>query len=105
MTSNTMYRIATKGIGADEALAISAQNTFTPWVVLLGDFDLSISGTWVGTLTLQRSFDGGATVLDVNTYTANIEDPGSAARGNTSYRIGFKTGAYTSGTANVRLAQ
>ena len=105
MSGNLFYRWATKGSGADEQLAISAQNTFTPWVELLGPFSLSIRGTWVGTVTIQRSFDGGTTPLDVQNYTANIEDTGSEPRGSTVYRVGFKTGNYTSGTANVRLGQ
>lgn len=104
---NITYREPIKGVGADVSLAISAQNTFTPWVALLGEFNLSISGTWAGTVTIQRTFDGGTTVLDVNTYTANIEDRGSEPHGHgyTLYRVGIKTGQYTSGTANVRLNQ
>lgn len=107
MVANIAYHAPTKGIGADESLAISAQNTFTPWVALLGDFNLSISGTWVGTVTIQRSFDGGTTALDVENYIANAEDRGSEPRGQgyVLYRAGFKTGAYTSGTANVRINQ
>ena len=105
MPGNLFYQQITKGVGADQALAISAQNTFTAPVVLLGGFSLSISGTWAGTVTIQRSFDEGSTWLDVQTYTANIEDTGSEPRGNTVYRVGIKTGNYTSGTANVRIGQ
>ena len=105
MAANSYFRIPIKGTGADEALAISAGNTFTPWLKLSGAFSLSISGTWAGTVTIQRSFDGGTTPLDVQTYTANIEDTGSEPREDTVYRVGIKTGNYTSGTANVRLGQ
>ena len=107
MTANMHYKEPIKGYGATETMAISAQNTFTDWVALLGEFNLSISGTWVGTVTIQRSFDGGTTALDVNAYTTNIEDRGYEPRGEggTVYRVGIKTGDYTSGTAKVRINQ
>lgn len=107
MSANMHYKEPIKGYGATEFLAISAQNIFTPWVALLGEFNLSISGTWVGTVTIQRSFDGGVTALDVEQYIANAEDAGYEPRGEggTLYRVGFKTGDYTSGTANVRINQ
>ena len=40
--------------------SIGAQNTFTPPVFILGDFNFSLSGTWAGTVFIQRSFDGGS---------------------------------------------
>lgn len=59
---------------------------------------LDISGTWVGTLTLRRSFDDGATWRTVALYTANasinIESPVEC-----HYDVGFATGNYTSGSA------
>lgn len=84
---------------------ITAQNTFTSGVVLSGAFSLSISGTWAGTVTIQRSFDAGTTWLDVQNYTANFEDTGNEPAVGVLYRVGFKTGNYTSGTANVRIGQ
>lgn len=88
--------------------SLSAANTYTDWMPLSKYsrlFHLSISGTWAGTITLQRSVDGGTTPLDVATYTANIEDPGEEVEVGIVYRAGFKTGEYTSGTAVVRLSQ
>ena len=105
MTGNIHYKQLERGYGADETRAISAQNTFTTAVALFGPFSLSISGTWVGTVTIQRSFDSGTTWLDVQNYTANFEDTGNEPRRTTLYRVGFKTGGYTSGTANVRIGQ
>jgi len=67
-------------------------------------FNLSISGTWAGTVTLQRSFDG-QTWQDVETFTANAERVGDDPEKNINYRVGFKTGEYTSGTASVRISQ
>lgn len=85
--------------------SIAAANTFTSGVVVFGPFNLSISGSWVGTVTLQRSFDNGTTWVDVGTYTANIEDVGDEPEEGVAYRAGFKTGEYTSGTAEIRISQ
>jgi len=43
---------------------------------LKGYFNLSVSGTWAGTLTVQRSWDSGDTWLDVDTFIANKEEYG-----------------------------
>ena len=83
--------------------AITAQNTFTdPLGVTSKPFSLSISGTFVATVTVQRSHDGGTNWHDVESYTVPIEDSGVEPVG-ALYRVGVKTGNFTSGTANVRL--
>jgi len=82
--------------------SIGAQNTFTDAIKLSGPFDLSISGTFVGTVTVQRSYDN-STWKDVDTFTAPTEDYGFQPE-IAYYRAGIKTGAYTSGTAVVTLA-
>jgi hypothetical protein len=91
--------------------SISAENTFTTDSIIVGStqprkgFNLSISGTWVGTVTVQRSFDGGSTWLDVDSFTSNVETFGTDDEHDTLYRVGIKTGDYTSGTAVVRLSR
>lgn len=87
------------------AASLAAANTWTDPVPILGPFNLSLNGTWAGTITLQRTFDGGATWLDVATYTAIIQDAGDEPELGVLYRAGFKTGEYTSGTAIVRISQ
>lgn len=84
---------------------LTAQNTYTPAISVFGHFNFSLSGTWAGTVTIQRSFDSGASWLDVAAYTANTQDRGLEPELNTLYRAGFKSGEYTSGTAVVRLSQ
>ena len=85
--------------------AIEAQDTFTqPLDIGPGGFSLSISGTFAATVFIQRSFDGGANWHDVASYTTAIEDAGNEPVG-ALYRVGVKTGGYTSGTVNVRLSQ
>ena len=92
-------------IGVTASASLTAENTFTDWLWVHDEADLSVSGTWVGTLTLQRTFDGGTTVKDVVAYTANTEKVIQAGNKSTQYRIGFKTGGFTSGTAVCLLAR
>lgn len=82
---------------------ISAQNTFTDPVPMNGYFNVSISGTFVATVVVQRSVDG-VTWLDVNSFTAPFEGVIFEPEG-LRYRVGVQTGAYTSGTVNVRLGK
>lgn len=70
------------------------------------DFSFIISGTWVGTITLQRSYDGPDTgYVPVTTYTAN----GTVSYNDTDdnsiywYRLGFIPSQYTSGTATIQI--
>lgn len=83
--------------------SITAENTFTTAVRLEGYFNLSISGTWVATVTVQRSIDN-STWVDVDTFTANSEEVGFEPE-LMWYRVGAKTGAFTSGTVVVRLGR
>ena len=93
------------GTLARSAGAVSAADSYTDWVILHGSFNVSVSGTWVGTFTLQRSFDKGASAVDVETMTANTERLGEEPEHGVMYRAGFKAGEYTSGTAQVRVSQ
>lgn len=81
--------------------AISAQNTFSTAVRIGKEFNVSISGTFVATVTAQRSYDN-VTWYDVDTWTAPSEDVGFEPE-YIWYRIGVKTGNYTSGTVNIRI--
>ena len=81
--------------------SIGAQNTFTDAVQLTGYFNLSISGTFSATVTVQRSTDS-STWRDVDSYTAAAEEVGFEPEV-MYYRVGVKTGGYTSGTVDVRL--
>ncbi len=85
------------------ATALDGPGTYSDSTSFVGNFNLSIWGTFVGTVTLQRSFDG-TTWLDVADYDEPIEDAGYEP-GSAIYRIGIKAGDYTSGTANVRIGQ
>jgi hypothetical protein len=80
---------------------ISAQNTFTDAALTEGYFNLSISGTFVATVTVQRSWDA-TTWYDIDTYTAPTQEVGFDPEF-TYYRAGVKTGAYTSGDVVIRF--
>lgn len=84
-------------------MQITAANTYTtPVLIQSGNsFDISISGTFVATVVLQRSKDG-ATWLDVASFTAPVEQTGSAGSA-WYFRLGVKTGGFTSGPVLVDL--
>ena len=85
--------------------SISAQNIFSDSLVVLNSpFNLSLSGTWVAIVHLQRSFDDGATWLDMEKFNINVERVGTEPEVGTLYRFGVKTGNYTSGTIIGRLS-
>lgn len=82
-----------------DAIRISGTGTDRP-------FSYAITGTWVGTLTLQRSTDSATEgFVDVSTTTSNASTSLDDALSNTVawYRWGFKSGAYTSGNASITL--
>jgi hypothetical protein len=70
--------------------SIVAQNTFTDGLYTVGSFNLSISGTFSATVTVQRSFDVGVTWADVDTFTAPIETAGYDPEVVVLYRAGVK---------------
>jgi len=83
---------------------VTAANQMSNSVVLVGYFNLSISGTWGATVTVQRSFDSGDTWFDVDTWTENTQEYGLEPERNVYYRIGVKTGDFTSGEVVLRLS-
>jgi len=81
--------------------SISADDTFTDVTTHEGYFNLSISGTFSATVTVQRSYDG-STWHDVDSWTSPAEEIGFEPE-SLYYRVGIKSGNYSSGTAVVRL--
>lgn len=65
-----------------------------------GKFNISLWGTWTGTVKLQRTFDG-TNWVDVDEWTANysgwVEEPEFGVQ----YRLNSTT--FLSGTLNYRL--
>lgn len=87
---------------------LTAQNTFTDWVPVRGPnkrISLYITGTFSGTLTLQARKPGAADALiaDVESHTGHALRNTDEIVGSFDFRIGFKTGDYTSGSAFVEI--
>jgi hypothetical protein len=86
--------------------SITAQNTFSDSVMLRGPFNVLITGTFSATVTLQRSFDNGSTWIDhPTTWTTPTWTTVTECEYGVLYRIGVKTGGFTSGTAVLRISQ
>lgn len=111
----SLFRLVHTGQNVEQGLG--QEDTFTDSIRITGidagggvsdrDFSINITGTWVGTLTLQRSYDDPETgFVDVQTFAANTSTTFGDSADNAIYyyRIGFKQGDYTSGTANIDLA-
>lgn len=79
-------------------------------VAIKGQANLSLWGTFAATVTLQRSFDDGATWLpvaknadgDAAAYTAPVSLTFEEPESGVLYRLAC---TYTSGTVNFRISQ
>tara|TARA_R110000787_G_scaffold72733_4_gene162155 strand:- start:454 stop:3141 length:2688 start_codon:yes stop_codon:yes gene_type:complete len=98
-------------VGQTVSQSVSAENTFTDYIIVSGSgstraFTVSRAGTWTATITLQRSFDEGATWEEVITYTGNatITYNDELNEQLAWYRIGIVTGDYSSGTVDLSLS-
>jgi hypothetical protein len=109
-----LFRLFSSGQGNQAVLG--AQNAFTPAVRVSGvgstrNYGWSVTGTWTGTLTFQRSYEGASSgFIDVSTTTSNTTI--NSSTGGTSgspdldnviawERVGFKAGNYTSGSTII----
>lgn len=105
-----LFRLFSSGQAVQAAL--SAENTFSNTIRVTGVgtsrlFSYGMAGTWSGTITLQRSLESDSSgFVDIQNYTSNTTPSYNDALDNTIvwYRLGFKTGNYTSGTATVSLS-
>lgn len=110
-----LFRLFSNG-QADQTV-LGNQNAFTPAVRVVGvgtaarNYAWTSTGTWVGTQTLQRSFDSPTSgFVDISTATTNAgftSSTGSSAgtpdldNAIAWERVGFKGGNYTSGNATL----
>ena len=101
----------TTSVGQKVESAINGAGQWTGSIRVVGVdnsriFQINISGTWVATVTLQRSIDDESSWTDVTTYTANqtnVNYDDTLDNQIIFYRIGIDTGDYTSGTATCTL--
>jgi hypothetical protein len=104
-----LYRLESSGQTVESA--ITAENTFTDPVRVTGvgtgrGFAVTVSNTFVATVTLQRSIAAPGDWQDVEDYTAPISKTFNDGLDNQIifYRIGVKAGDFTSGTVDVNLS-
>lgn len=111
-TNNDGAVLRITSTGQTVSAAIAAANTFTSAIQVegVGDaraFVLNLSGTWVATVTLQKSRYSTGPWTDVSTYSANQTNVSINDGFDNQiwfYRVGVKTGNYTSGTVNASLS-
>lgn len=103
-----LFRLASSGQTVQATLL--AADTYTSYIRVTGvsagrAFSIALTGTWVGTLTLQRSVSDPGDWTDVTTYSAPTSTSYDDALANQIiyYRIGFKAGNYTSGSVLAQL--
>jgi len=103
-----LFRIFTPGYNAP--FTVARDDTFTPAIRVSGtgtgrNFTLVVAGTFSATVTLQRSFDGeDSGFADVNNYAAGTHTISDGFDNSIAYyRVGIKSGNYTSGTVTLTL--
>ena len=81
---------------------IAATGSTVDTVVCQGPFEYVVSGSWTGTVTLDKSYDGGSTWLVVHTQTANedMREGWERSKRRVQYRFTFTK---TTGSAVVDL--
>lgn len=105
----SLFRLAS--LGQTVSASATAADTATAPIRVTGIdngrvFSISITGTWVATVTLQRSVGEPGDWTDVTTYTTNQSTSYDDTFDNQIiyYRLYVKPGAYTSGTVVMQLS-
>ena len=92
----------------ESKLSITAEDQFSPQICFdlePGGFEISIAGVFVADVTLQRKFEGESIWRDVHVWDEPSECIGEQTVAETLWRLGVKTGDFSSGPIEVRLAQ
>ena len=107
--AGSLFRVTSSGQRV--TASVTAENVFTSAILVTGTgtqrpFTVIRSGTWVATVTLQRSLESAdGPWVDVTTYTTNgtVSFDDGLSNQDAHYRIGVKTGGFTSGTVELEL--
>jgi 6-phosphogluconolactonase (cycloisomerase 2 family) len=104
-----LFRI--NSVGQATSDSFTAQNQFSDEIKVTGagttrNLTIVRANTWTATITLQRSVSEPGTWVDVATFTTNGTATYNDGLDNQIiyYRIGIKTGNYTSGTADIDMS-
>ncbi len=90
----------------DSKKSITAQNEFAgPIPVRSGNVDISISGSFVANVRIQRSFEGDveAEYVTLESFVDVAGERTIAIGSDQLIRVGVPTGDFTSGTPKVRV--
>lgn len=83
--------------------------SYTPWLAFVGTANLAISGNGVGSVILERSFDGGTTAIPATNLGAAVTFTGPASETILNREAGvlhrLRCTAFTSGSFLARLSQ
>ncbi len=97
--------------GQVQPATVTAENTFTSPIEVFGiggqrAFSVIIAGAWTATVTLQVSYGAPGSWVDSATWTSNVSVSQNDGLDNQDvyYRIGVKTGAFTSGSISLTLS-
>lgn len=103
---------AIDSVGQKVRSSLNGDNQFSNAVRVVGvgdsrAFRVTITGTWAGTISLQRSIGADTAWIDTDhTWTANVADLSindDLDNAEVFYRIGFNVDEHTSGTAIVTI--
>jgi hypothetical protein len=102
-----LYQLSSNG--QQVTASISTEDTWSNHIRVTGvgasqrQFSFTFTGTWVATVTLQRSVGEPGDWVDVATYTVNTTVNFNDGLDNQIiyYRLGIATGDYTSGTVEI----
>lgn len=87
--------------GVEYSYSHAGTSTGTPAKSLRGYFNISITGTWTGTVEIQVSSDNGSTWRTFASFTTNVEREAHEVAFGQKFRSKY-TGT---GTADVRVYQ
>lgn len=107
--AGALFRVISSGQRV--TASVTVENVFTSAIAVTGTgtqrpFTVIRSGTWTATVTLQRSLESAdGPWVDVTTYTTNgtVSFDDGLSNQDAWYRIGVKTGGFTSGTVELEL--
>ena len=89
--------------------SLTAGGQATPWQEFSGRFNLHLAGTFVATVILERSFDGGVTAAPCTNLGTAVSFTGPASEileaPETGVLYRLRCTAFTSGTVQARLSQ
>jgi hypothetical protein len=88
-------------VAVNTTASLTGDDQFSDAIELVGDMSLTISGTFTGTSRCSARSTRARRGL-MSTPSQPTEEVGFEPAG-CQYRVGIKTGDYTSGTANVGL--